>query len=237
MTYSKNKCIFELGKFFLPWATSEEKGGRFMSSFHLPKLSYDYDELEPYIDGDTLALHHGKHHATYVKNLNAALENYKELQNKPLEELLSHLNELPPNIMTAVRNNGGGHYCHSLFWEVMSPKGGGEPNGDVAKVIDYYFNTFDNFKDQLSKAAISRFGSGYGWLVLDGEQLSVMSTPNQDTPLQEGKIPLLVIDVWEHAYYLKYQNRRPEFVTNWWNTVNWDRVNEKYLQAIQSQKR
>ncbi|MDG2642785.1 superoxide dismutase [Mn], partial [Vibrio parahaemolyticus] len=125
---------------------------------------------------------------------------------------------------------------HSLFWEVMSPRGGGEPNGDVAKVIDYYFNTFDNLKDEMSKAAISRLGSGYGWLVLDGEELTVMSTPNQDTPLQEGKIPLLVIDVWEHAYYLKYQNRRPEFVTNWWHTVNWDRVNQKYLQAIQSQK-
>ncbi|HFJ9426023.1 superoxide dismutase [Mn] [Bacillus cereus] len=190
-----------------------------MSSFQLPKLSYDYDELEPHIDSNTLSIHHGKHHATYVNNLNATLENYTELHNKSLEELLCNLDTLPKEIVTAVRNNGGG-----------------EPNGDVAKVIDYYFNTFDNLKDQLSKAAISRFGSGYGWLVLDGEELSVMSTPNQDTPLQEGKIPLLVIDVWEHAYYLKYQNRRPEFVTNWWHTVNWDQVNEKYLQAIQSQK-
>ncbi|MCQ6339851.1 superoxide dismutase [Bacillus cereus] len=164
-----------------------------MSSFQLPKLSYDYDELEPHIDSNTLSIHHGKHHATYVNNLNATLENYTELHNKSLEELLCNLDALPKEIVTAVRNNGGGHYCHSLFWEVMSPRGG-------------------------------------------GEELSVMSTPNQDTPLQEGKIPLLVIDVWEHAYYLKYQNRRPEFVTNWWHTVNWDQVNEKYLQAIQSQK-
>lgn len=223
-------------KYFYLDQLFKSKGGNVMSSFQLPKLSYDYDELEPHIDSNTLAIHHGKHHATYVNNLNATLENYTELHNKSLEELLCNLDALPKEIVTAVRNNGGGHYCHSLFWEVMSPRGGGEPNGDVAKVIDYYFNTFDNLKDQLSKAAISRFGSGYGWLVLDGEELSVMSTPNQDTPLQEGKIPLLVIDVWEHAYYLKYQNRRPEFVTNWWHTVNWDQVNEKYLQAIQSQK-
>ncbi|WP_369901613.1 superoxide dismutase [Bacillus manliponensis] len=207
-----------------------------MSTFHLPELPYDYDELKPYIDANTLALHHGKHHATYVNNLNGALEKYEELQSKSIEELLCDLSSLPEDIKTAVRNNGGGHYCHSLFWDGMSPKGGGEPNADIAKAIDHYFHTFDNLKDQLSKAAISRFGSGYGWLVLDGNQISVMSTPNQDTPLTEGKIPLLVIDVWEHAYYLKYQNRRPEFVTNWWNTVDWDKVNERYLQAITKTK-
>lgn len=207
------------------------KGGIKMSSFVLPKLNYDYDELEPYIDARTLEIHHDKHHATYVNNLNHVLEGYDELKNKPLEYLLSNLNTLPEEIQTGVRNNGGGHYCHSLFWEVMSPKGGEEPTADIAKAINHYFRNFNNLQDELSKAAISRFGSGYGWLVLDGNELKVMSTANQDTPLEDGKVPLLVIDVWEHAYYLKYQNRRPEFVKNWWNTVNWDLVNELYLGA------
>ncbi|MFO1446292.1 superoxide dismutase [Bacillus sp. Bva_UNVM-123] len=203
-----------------------------MSSFTLPSLGYAYDELEPYIDARTLEIHHSKHHATYVNNLNVALENYEELKSRPLEGLLKNLEQLPVEVKTAVQNNGGGHYCHSLFWEVMSPKGGGEPTADIAKAIDHYFQTFDRFQDELSKAAIGRFGSGYGWLVLDGEDLSVISTPNQDTPLKDDLIPLLVIDVWEHAYYLKYQNRRPEFVTNWWNLVNWDTVNEQYLKAL-----
>jgi superoxide dismutase, Fe-Mn family len=202
-----------------------------LSTFTLPKLQYEYDELEPCIDARTLEIHHSKHHATYVNNLNNALANHENLQQKSLEELLRNVDSLPSDIQTAVRNNGGGHYCHSLFWEVMSPKGGGEPTADIAKEIDYYFKSFDQFKDQLSKAAIGRFGSGYGWLVYDKGKLSIMSTPNQDTPLVEDKVPLLVIDVWEHAYYLKYQNRRPEFVTNWWETVNWDMVNERFLQA------
>ncbi|MED3800644.1 superoxide dismutase [Lysinibacillus xylanilyticus] len=206
-----------------------------MTVFHLPKLSYDYDQLEPYIDARTLEIHHSKHHATYVNNLNVALEDHKDLQNQSLEDLLSNLHVLPTDIQTAVQNNGGGHYCHSLFWDLMSPNGGGEANADIRKAIDYYFNTFDNFQDQLSKAAITPFGSGYGWLVLDGEQLTIMSTANQDTPLKEGKIPLLIIDVWEHAYYLKYQNRRPEFVTNWWNTINWDKVNQRYVDAMKLQ--
>lgn len=197
----------------------------------MPKLQYEYDELEPYIDARTLEIHHAKHHATYVNNLNNALANHESLQQQSLEELLRNVDSLPSDIQTAIRNNGGGHYCHSLFWEVMSPKGGGEPTADIAKEIDYYFKSFDQFKDQLSKAAIGRFGSGYGWLVYDKGELSIMSTPNQDTPLVENKVPLLVIDVWEHAYYLKYQNRRPEFVTNWWETVNWDMVNERFLQA------
>lgn len=197
----------------------------------MPKLQYEYDELEPYIDARTLEIHHSKHHATYVNNLNNALANHESLQQQSLEELLRNVDSLPSDIQTAVRNNGGGHYCHSLFWEVMSPKGGGEPTADIAKEIDYYFKSFDQFKDQLSKAAIGRFGSGYGWLVYDKGELFIMSTPNQDTPLVENKVPLLVIDVWEHAYYLKYQNRRPEFVTNWWETVNWDMVNERFLQA------
>lgn len=205
-----------------------------MSTFSLPTLPYAYDELEPYIDHRTLEIHHSKHHATYVKNLNNALAEYsniREVKNSSLENLLKNIHKLPTDIQTAVRNNGGGHYCHSLFWEVMSPKGGGEPTADIAKAIDYYFHSFDQFQEKLSQAAISRFGSGYGWLVLDGDQLAVMSTPNQDTPLAAGKMPLLVIDVWEHAYYLQYQNRRPEFVVNWWNTVNWNVVNERYLHA------
>jgi len=206
-----------------------------MTVFHLPKLSYDYDQLEPYIDARTLEIHHSKHHATYVNNLNVVLEGHKDLQNRSLEDLLRNLDVLPADIQTAVQNNGGGHYCHSLFWELMSPCGGGKATADMGKAIDYYFKTFDNFQDQLSKAAIARFGSGYGWLVLDGEQLTIMSTANQDTPLKEGKIPLLVIDVWEHAYYLKYQNRRPEFVTNWWNTVDWDKVNQRYVDAMKQQ--
>lgn len=207
-------------------------GGESLSSFTFPSLGYAYDELEPYIDARTLEIHHSKHHATYVNNLNVALESYEELKSRPLEELLKNLEQLPAEVKTAVQNNGGGHYCHSLFWEVMSPKGGGEPTADIAKAIDRYFQTFDRFQDELSKAAIGRFGSGYGWLVLDGETLSVVSTPNQDTPLKNDMVPLLVIDVWEHAYYLKYQNRRPEFVTNWWNLVNWDIVNERYLKAL-----
>lgn len=207
-----------------------ERGDK-LSTFTLPKLQYEYDELEPYIDARTLEIHHSKHHATYVNKLNNALANHESLQQNSLEELLRNVDSLPSDIQTAVRNNGGGHYCHSLFWEVMSPKGGGEPTADIAKEIDYYFKSFDQFKDQLSQAAIGRFGSGYGWLVYDKGKLSIMNTPNQDTPLVEDKVPLLVIDVWEHAYYLKYQNRRPEFVTNWWETVNWDMVNERFLQA------
>ncbi|MBO1002074.1 superoxide dismutase [Pseudogracilibacillus auburnensis] len=206
-----------------------------MSFFTLPDLPYDLEALEPFIDARTLEVHHGGHHATYVKNLNDALEGYDQLQDKSLEYLLSNLDTLPEKIQTAVRNNGGGHFGHSLFWEVMTPNGGGEPTADIAKAIDKYFKTFDNFQDQLSKAAISRFGSGYGWLVIDdNEDLSIISTANQDMPFEVGKKPLLVIDVWEHAYYLKYQNRRPEFVTNWWKTVNWDKVNELYNDAMRN---
>ena len=203
-----------------------------MSEFTLPKLPYDLEALEPYIDAKTLSVHHSGHHATYVKNLNKAIADYDDLKAKPLEEILTDLSAVPEEIRVAVQNNGGGHYSHSLFWEVMSPKGGGEPTADVKRAIETYFKTFDQFQTTLSDAAISRFGSGYGWLVMDKKgDLSVMSTANQDTPLAQGKTPLLVIDVWEHAYYLKYQNRRPEFVTNWWNTVDWDMVNELYLKA------
>lgn len=200
-----------------------------MSTFILPKLQYAVDALEPYIDAQTLEIHHGKHHATYVNNLNVALEGHEALQQKPIAEILANLQEVPENIRTAVQNNGGGHYCHSLFWESMKPNGGGEPTADIKREIEKYFSTFDNFQSELSKAAISRFGSGYGWLVEHNGKLEVLSTANQNTPLAAGKNPLLIIDVWEHAYYLKYQNRRPEFVTNWWHTVDWDIVNERLL--------
>lgn len=202
-----------------------------MSTFVLPKLQYAVDALEPYIDAQTLEIHHGKHHATYVNNLNVALEGHESLQQKSIKEILTNLNEVPEEIRTAVQNNGGGHYCHSLFWESMKPKGGGEPTADIKREIEKYFTTFDNFQNELSKAAVSRFGSGYGWLVEHDGKLEVLSTANQDTPLAAGKKPLLIIDVWEHAYYLKYQNRRPEFVTNWWNTIDWDIVNERLLQT------
>ena len=202
-----------------------------MSTFVLPKLQYAVDALEPYIDAQTLEIHHGKHHATYVNNLNAAIEGHESLQQKSIKEILTNLNEVPEEIRTAVQNNGGGHYCHSLFWESMKPKGGGEPTADIKREIEKYFSTFDNFQNELSKAAVSRFGSGYGWLVEHNGKLEVLSTANQDTPLAAGKKPLLIIDVWEHAYYLKYQNRRPEFVTNWWNTIDWDIVNERLLQT------
>lgn len=201
-----------------------------MSKFELPSLPYAYDELEPVIDARTLEIHHGKHHATYVNNLNGALVDYENLQQQTIEQLLSNIDALPEEIQTAVRNNGGGHYSHSLFWEVMSPTGGGEPTADIQKAIHHYFRNFDRFQRELSQAAISRFGSGYGWLVMDDQKdLSIISTANQNTPLEQGLTPLLVIDVWEHAYYLKYQNRRPEFVENWWDTVNWEKVNELYI--------
>ncbi len=200
-----------------------------MNPFILPKLPYAVDVLEPYIDAQTLEIHHGKHHATYVNNLNVALEGHEALQQKPIAEILANLQEVPENIRTAVQNNGGGHYCHSLFWESMKPNGGGEPTADIKREIEKHFSTFDNFQSELSKAAISRFGSGYGWLVEHNGKLEVLSTANQNTPLAAGKNPLLIIDVWEHAYYLKYQNRRPEFITNWWHTVDWDIVNERLL--------
>lgn len=202
-----------------------------MSIFVLPALAYDYDELEPYIDARTLDIHHDKHHSACVHSLNDLLEGYPELRSTPIEHLLSNLPSLPKEVREGVRHYGGGHYAHSLLWEIMSPKGGDEAKGDISKAIDYYFRTFDDFKYQMSRAAVSCAGNGYAWLVLDGDELAIMNTANQDTPLLAGKTPLLVIDVWEHAYYLKYQDRRTDFVSNWWNTVNWDRVNELYLDA------
>jgi Fe-Mn family superoxide dismutase len=200
--------------------------------YELPPLPYDYDALEPYVDEQTMRIHHDKHHAGYVNNLNAALEKHASFADWSLEQLLGQLDQVPEDIRTAVRNNAGGHANHTLFWSIMSPNGGGEPGGDLGEAIVATFGDFGSFKDQLSKAAATRFGSGWGWLSVDSSgQLLVESTPNQDSPIMEGRTPILGIDVWEHAYYLKYQNRRPDYVEAWWNTINWGEVAERYSAA------
>jgi len=202
-----------------------------MSKFTLPELPYAYDALEPTFDKETMNIHHTKHHNAYVTNLNAALEGHSDLQDKSLEELISDLDSLPEDIRTAVRNNGGGHANHSLFWKVLSPNGGGEPTGELADKITETFGSFDKFKEEFEAAAATRFGSGWAWLVLDNGELKVTSTPNQDSPIMEGQVPLLGLDVWEHAYYLKYQNRRPEYASAFWNIVNWEEVAKNYEEA------
>ncbi len=200
--------------------------------FELPALPYAEDALEPHIDARTMNIHHTKHHNAYVTNLNKALEGHAELADKSLTELLTNLDSLPEAIRTAVRNNGGGHANHTLFWEIMAPDAGGEPTGALADAITSTFGSFDAFKETFAKAATTRFGSGWAWLVAhpDGS-LEVTSTPNQDTPVMDGKQPILGLDVWEHAYYLHYQNRRPDYVSAWWNVVNWTKVNELYTAA------
>jgi superoxide dismutase, Fe-Mn family len=197
-------------------------------AFQLVPLPYAYDALEPFIDMLTMQVHHDKHHAAYVSNLNAALEKHPEMSGKTLEALLSDLNAVPEDIRTAVRNHGGGTWNHNLFWEIMAPKAGGEPEGNLAKAIQAEFGSYADFKSQFEKAAMGRFGSGWAWLVRKGGKLSVVSTANQDSPLSEGMTPLLTLDVWEHAYYLKYQNRRAEYVTAWWNVINWKAVASRY---------
>jgi superoxide dismutase, Fe-Mn family len=197
-------------------------------AFELPKLPYAEDALEPYIDAQTMNIHRTKHHQTYITNLNAALEKHSELANKSLEDLLSDLNAVPEDIRTAVRNHGGGTWNHNLFWEIMGPKMGGSPSGELNQALEAAFGSLDTFKEEFTKAATTRFGSGWAWLVSKGDGLTVVSTANQDTPLSEGMTPILGLDVWEHAYYLKYQNRRPEYISNWWNVVNWDAVAERY---------
>jgi Fe-Mn family superoxide dismutase len=199
--------------------------------FTLPALPYAPDALEPSIDKATMEIHHGKHHAAYVTNLNKALESAPELANKSLEELLANnLAIVPESIKTAVRNNAGGHVNHSMFWQIMGPKAGGQPAGDlgIARAINIVFGSFDGFKEKLSAAAMGRFGSGWAWLVSQGGKLDIYSTANQDSPVMEGKFPILGIDVWEHAYYLKYQNRRVEYVGAWWNVVNWAEVEKRF---------
>jgi superoxide dismutase, Fe-Mn family len=194
----------------------------------LPPLPYAFNALEPFIDEQTMQIHHGKHHQTYVNNLNAALEKHANLQGMSIEDLLADIDALPDDIRTAVRNNGGGHANHTLFWQVMGPNAGGAPTGAVAEAIDKKFGSFDAFKEQFAKAATGRFGSGWAWLVKSGDGVDITSTPNQDSPLMEGKTPILGIDVWEHAYYLKYQNKRPDYISAWWNVVNWAEVNKRF---------
>jgi Fe-Mn family superoxide dismutase len=199
--------------------------------FEVPPLPYAFDALEPHIDAKTMEIHHDKHHAAYVSKLNAALEGHAELQKKKVEELLRDINSVPEGIRTAVRNHGGGHANHSLFWEIMGPGGGGNPTGALAQAIQEAFGGFEGLKEKLNNAATNQFGSGWGWLVLGDGKLDVIARPNQDSPLMEGKTPLLGVDVWEHAYYLKYQNRRPDYLTAWWNTVNWAAVDKRHQQA------
>ncbi len=193
----------------------------------LPPLPYDFSALEPHIDEQTMQIHHGKHHAAYVAKLNAALAKHPELEGKSIEELVADLKAVPEDLRGAVRNNGGGHANHSMFWQVMGPGGGGAPTGKIADAIGGAFGSYDAFKEQLSNAGATRFGSGWAWLVEAGGSLEIVSTPNQDTPLTDGKRPILGVDVWEHAYYLKYQNRRPDYLAAWFNTINWDEVNRR----------
>lgn len=206
-------------------------------AFELPPLPYAPNALEPHIDARTMEIHHGKHHQGYVNNVNAALDGHADLQSKSIEDLIKGLSSVPENIRTAVRNNGGGHLNHSLFWKVMGPNGGGEPSGDLAGAINSAFGSFASFKEQFAKAGATRFGSGWAWLVVNGGKLEVVSTANQDNPLMGKAIagcegtPILGIDVWEHAYYLNYQNRRPDYIAAWWNVVNWDQVAKNYAAA------
>ncbi len=201
-------------------------------AFELPPLPYPEDALEPHIDARTMSIHHDKHHAAYTNNLNSALEGQPDLAGKSIEALLGDLNAVPEAIRTAVRNNGGGYANHNLFWEIMGPGAGGQPTGELAAAIDAAFGSFTAFKEQFAKAAATRFGSGWAWLYVDKNGgLAVGSTPNQDTPLMDGNTPILGLDVWEHAYYLNYQNRRPDYVAAWWNVVNWNAVADKYAAA------
>jgi Fe-Mn family superoxide dismutase len=197
-------------------------------AFTLPSLPYDFAALEPHIDAKTMEIHHGKHHQTYVNNLNAAIEKAPELANKSLDDLMRGANTLPEAVRTAIRNNGGGHWNHSMFWQLMAPKAGGEPGGKLGAAIKSAFGDFAKFREQFSAAGVGRFGSGWAWLVNNGGKLSITSTPNQDNPLMEGQKAVLGLDVWEHAYYLKYQNRRPEYVNAGWNVVNWKEVEKRF---------
>lgn len=200
-------------------------------AYSLPDLPYAKDALEPHIDAKTMEIHHGKHHAGYVAKLNAALEGHDDLAAKSVEDLMSGLADVPESIRGAVRNNGGGHANHTLFWTIMSPNGGGEPTGELAEAINSTFGSLDAFKEEFANAAATRFGSGWAWLSVDGGKLVVESTPNQDTPLSEGRTPILGLDVWEHAYYLNYQNRRPDYIGAFWNVVNWEEVGNRYAAA------
>jgi Fe-Mn family superoxide dismutase len=200
-------------------------------AYTLPDLPYAYDALEPHIDARTMEIHHSKHHQAYIGKANAALEGHAALADKPIEVLMSDLSAVPEDIRGAIRNNGGGHANHSLFWTILGPGGGGEPSGELGEAISATFGSFDNFKEKFANAAMTRFGSGWAWLSFDKGSLVVESTPNQDTPLSEGRTPILGLDVWEHAYYLNYQNRRPDYIAAFWNAVNWGEVSKKFAAA------
>jgi Fe-Mn family superoxide dismutase len=202
-------------------------------AYELPPLPYDYNALEPYIDEETMHLHHDKHHQAYVNNLNTALQGQSQFENMSVDDLMRNINSVPESIRTAVRNNGGGHANHSMYWQIMKPNGGGEPTGDLANAINSAFGSFDQFKAAFNDAGAKRFGSGWAWLVIgpDGK-LAVTSSANQDSPLMEGQYPVMGNDVWEHAYYLKYQNRRPDYLAAWWNVVNWDEIAKRYAQGM-----
>ncbi len=209
--------------------------GERVTKYTLPPLPYDVAALEPHIDAQTMQIHHGKHHQAYINNLNAALDKHPELYQEPLDDLLRGINSVPQDIRTTVRNNGGGHHNHSLFWVIMAPAGkggGGQPSGAVADAIERTFGAFAQCKEQLTNAATTRFGSGWAWLAVANGKLEVFSTANQDSPLMDGKVPVLGLDVWEHSYYLKYQNRRPDYITAWWNVVNWAEVAKRYDAAM-----
>jgi superoxide dismutase, Fe-Mn family len=196
-------------------------------AYEVPPLPYPYDALEPHIDEATMRLHHDKHHQAYVDKANGALEG-TDLEGKPIEQVLADLSQVPDDKRGVVRNNGGGHYNHTLFWDIMGPDGGGEPDGALREAIDSAFGSFDDFKAKIKEAGVGQFGSGWAWLVHDGSGLAVVATPNQDTPLSQGQTPLLGVDVWEHAYYLKYQNKRPDYIDAWWNVVDWSKVAQRY---------
>jgi Fe-Mn family superoxide dismutase len=200
-------------------------------AYTLPPLPYPNNALEPHIDAQTMEIHHDRHHKAYVDNLNKALENQPALQNKPIEQLLREINQVPESIRTAVRNNGGGHANHTMFWEIMAKGAGGKPTGALAKAIDSTFGDFSKFQQQLKQAGVGRFGSGWAWLVMTGGKLQIVSTANQDSPYMDNQIPILGLDVWEHAYYLKYQNKRPDYIDAWWNVVNWNAVGKRYADA------
>jgi Fe-Mn family superoxide dismutase len=200
--------------------------------FELPDLPYKYDALEPYIDKETMMLHHDKHHASYVNSLNDAIKGIADLEKMEIEQLLANLDKVPENIRVKVNNNGGGHYNHSLFWNLMSPQKEA-PDNNLLKILVSTFGSFDNFKEKFTQIAVSHFGSGWGWLVLNNGKLEIMDTPNQDSPISSGKIPILGVDVWEHAYYLKYQNRRVEYISAWWNVVNWKKVSSLFAENLQ----
>jgi Fe-Mn family superoxide dismutase len=237
MALNRRHFLFLLGanvsSFVLEsYALAENTPNGATSVIELPPLPYPYDALEPHIDARTMQFHHDQHHATYVKNLNAALDKYPKLKNQSVEELLQNLDRIPKDIRTTVRNNGGGHVNHSMFWKIMKPNGGGEPTGEIATAINQTFGNFGNFKKQFNEAGASRFGSGWVWLVRNKNgKLEITTTANQDSPVMENQYPIFGNDVWEHAYYLKYQNRRPEYLDAWWNVVNWDEINRRFADA------